>query len=90
MLRQFDFNQGAIQIVGDACFASVWEVESRFMGNRRDKIVLLARLARLGVRSPGGALYWMRCIKVLSIFMSKHNKEPLICAIPDPTWAKDP
>lgn len=39
-------------------------------------------LARKGARSLGGALYWMRSIKMVNTFINKDNKDPLICAMP--------
>lgn len=48
-------------------FFSVWEAESRFLGDGRDKIFAdfssfyWPSLVKKGSRLPGGALYWMRC-----------------------------
>lgn len=94
VLRQFGFNQRAVWIVGDACFTSIREAKSQFMGDGRGKIFAdftsfyWPSLVREGARSPGGASYWMRCIRVFNTFVGKDNKDPLICTMPMPVYAR--
>lgn len=33
-----------------------------------------------GVRSPGGVLYWMRCIKAFTKFVASNNRDPPVFA----------
>lgn len=58
------------------------------MGNERDNIlasissIYQPSLAKDDVRSPGGALNWMRCIDVFNVFVSQDSKEPLVITMP--------
>lgn len=78
-----------------AYFASVWEEESRFVGDVRDMIFTYftsfywPSLAMEGLRLPG-TLNRMRCIEVLNTYVGNDNKDPLIWATHVLFWMKDP
>lgn len=80
--------------MGDAC-VSVWETKSRFLRDSRDKIFAdftlfyLNSPAKEDVRSPGGMLYWMRCIEIFNTFVSQDNKDPLISPMLMAVYARD-
>lgn len=64
------------------------------MGDGRDKFILDFTSTGPGwprrVRDlPGGTLYWMCCIEVFNNFVSKDNKDPLICTKPVAIYARD-
>lgn len=85
LLCQFGYDQGAVLVLGSSCIG-VWEVEARYVGAGRDALLgdfdslFWPCRSREGVRSAGGAMYWLRCLDSFTTFVAADSDEPSIVA----------
>lgn len=85
LLRQFGLDQGAVVPLGESCLG-VWEAEGRFTSSGRDMVlagwssVFWPGLSREGALSPGGALYWLRCLEAFTQFVAPDSPDPVLLA----------
>lgn len=83
LLRQFGYDQGALLVLGSS-YIGVWEAEARYVGVDRDALLgdfdslFWPCRSREGVRSAGGAMYWLRCLDSFTTFVAANNGEPSI------------
>lgn len=81
--------------MGGSCIG-VWEAEARYVGAGRDALLgefdslFWPCRSREGVRSAGGAMYWLRCLDSFTRFVAADSAEPSINAPVILIPARDP
>lgn len=79
---------------GNTCI-NVWEAESPYVGEGRDMLmdnfdsIFWPCKARDGMRSPGGALYWIQCIEAFTRFVAPNSQDSSMFAALIPVLARD-
>lgn len=69
VMRQLGYDQLTIQITGDMDSSDILTVESQFVGEGKEHIVMKSHSnyrpdkARIGVRSLGGSIYWRNFVE---------------------------
>lgn len=95
LLRQFGLDQGAVVVLGESCLG-VWDAEGRFTMSGRDMVlagwssIFWPSLSREGALSPGGALYWLRCLEGFIQFVAPDSPDPVLFAPVVLIPARDP
>lgn len=95
LMRQFGLDQGAVVVLGESCL-DVWEAEDRFTQSGRDALlvewdsVFWPSLSMEGALSPGGALYWLRCLEAFTQFVAPDSPNPTLLAPVVLIPARDP
>lgn len=85
VMRQFGLDQGAVVVLGGS-YRGVWEAEGRFTWSGRDSVlaewdsIFWPSLSREGALSPGGALYWLRCLESFAQFVAPDSLDPVLFA----------
>lgn len=82
-MRQLGYDQSVIQLMGEMGCLDSTTVESQFVGE--DKAYIVSKFqsifwpdgARVGVRTPGGSLYWRTLLDDLCTFVEKQSAESL-------------
>lgn len=89
------YDQGAVSVIGDIRGRSMRDTEARFISRGQPSILkgqqrLLWPFARrVGVRSPSGALFWVKCIERLRCFA--FNTDGILVEVVEPTiFMRDP
>lgn len=94
LIRQFGFGQGAVLVYVGTCI-DVWDVESYYVGGVQDSLlgnhssIYWPCTSQEGIRSLGGALYWMKCVDAFTKFMAPNSQDPLVFAVPVLVSARD-
>lgn len=82
-MRQLGYDQSAIQITGEMGCSGSATAEIQFIGQGKTHIAskftqtFWPDRARVGVRSPGGAIYWKILMEKFSAFAENRTPEPL-------------
>lgn len=80
VMRQFGYDQGTIIITEQLATSSDLLAESIFVSQGKHQILagmesfFWPGLARVGVKLPGGALYWQNCIRVMKKFVKEQDE----------------
>lgn len=84
VMRQLGYDQSAVQISGGTGYSDSSLVESQFVGDGKSlviskfKTVFWPSGARVGVKTPGGSVYWRTLLHQLCVFVEQQSKESLL------------
>lgn len=78
------YDQTVIQVMGEFRYSNFLTALAQFIGEGKEHIIsnfesiFRADKARIGVRSPGGSIYWKKNLSKICDFILSQNEKPLV------------